>query len=379
MPSAIHFGAGKIGRGFIGAILREAGYDVVFADVDKEIINLINTDREYTVHITDRNSCSRRITGVSAVDSTSGKISGLIADADLITTAVSMKALQYIAPAIATGLRTRAQKGNTSPLNIICCENGIRATSLLKSYVTEKIDENTLEWIEGKVGFADSSVDRIVPVTSLENPLDVAVEEFYEWNVDKTQISGEMNPVAGMNLTDNLDACIEKKLFTLNTGHCTTAFLGMMKGYTYIHEAICDPEIRQVVRSVMQQSGAALIRKFDIDPDYHAGYVETILRRFSNPHLNDLVTRVGHDPIRKLGGNLYFSYPMKMAMEFGLPYDKIALAAAAALHCNNPQDPQSVELRKTVIELGPAKAFAEISGIKNEDAANAVAQAYATL
>ena len=379
MSKVIHFGAGKIGRGFIGAVINEAGHDIVFADVDKGIIDQINAAKEYTLHIVDRNSCSRRITGVSAIDSTSKELTVLITEADLITTAVSMRVLPYIAPAIAAGIKARFEKGIASPLNIICCENGLRATSTLKQFVAERLDAQILEWMKGKIGFADSSVDRIVPTHTLDNPLDVATEEFYEWNVDKGQFVGTLMPVPGMNLTDNLEACVEKKLFTLNTGHCTTAFLGMIKGYTYIHEAICDPQIQEIVRSVMHQSGATLISKFGFDPEYHAKYVEIIISRFSNPHLNDLVTRVGHDPIRKLGGSLYFSYPMKMAMEFGLPYDKIALAAAAALHCNNPQDPQSVELRKTVTELGPAKAFAEISGIKNEEVANAVAQAYATL
>lgn len=379
MPKVIHFGAGKIGRGFIGAVLNEAGHDVVFADVDKDIIDQINAAKEYTLHIIDRDSCSRRITGVSAIDSTSEELPVLIAEADLITTAVSLKVLPYIAPTIAAGIKTRSAIGNVSPLNIICCENGIRATSTLKGYVMERLDAETIEWMKGMIGFADSSVDRIVPMISLENPLDVATEEFYEWNVDRNQLVGSIMHVPGMNLTDNLDACIEKKLFTLNTGHCTTAFLGMMKGYTYIHEAICDPQIQKIVRSVMNQSGAALIRKFGFDPEYHAEYVDVIISRFSNPYLNDLITRVGHDPIRKLGSSLYFAYPMKMAMEYGLPYDSIALAAAAALHCNNPEDPQSVQIRKMVAESGAAATFAEISGIGDESAVNAVAEAYGKL
>ena len=379
MSKVIHFGAGKIGRGFIGAVINEAGHDIVFADVDKGIIDQINAAKEYTLHIVDRNSCSRRITGVSAIDSTSKELTVLITEADLITTAVSMRVLPYIAPAIAAGIKARFEKGIASPLNIICCENGLRATSTLKQFVAERLDAQILEWMKGKIGFADSSVDRIVPTHTLDNPLDVATEKFYEWNVDKGQFVGTLMPVPGMNLTDNLEACVEKKLFTLNTGHCTTAFLGMIKGYTYIHEAICDPQIQEIVRSVMHQSGAALISKFGFDPEYHAKYVEIIISRFSNPHLNDLVTRVGHDPIRKLGSNLYFAYPMKMAMDFGLPYDKIALAAAAALHCNNPEDPQSVEIRERVAGDGPAETFTSISGIMDQQAAMMVAQAYETL
>jgi mannitol-1-phosphate 5-dehydrogenase len=153
----------------------------------------------------------------------------------------------------------------------------------------------------------------------------------------------------------------------------------MMKGYEYIHEAISDAQIQTIVRNVMRQSGAALARKFSIDPEYHARYVDIIISRFSNPHLQDLVARVGSDPVRKLGGNLYFAYPIKMAMEFGLPYDRIAVAAAAALHCDNPKDPQSVEIRQTVAEIGPGAAFSKFSGITDEAAIAQVAQAYETI
>lgn len=379
MLKAIHFGAGKIGRGFIGAVLDEAGYDVRFADVNQEVIDLINRDEGYTVHIMDKTVHTRRISGISAINSASAEMPDILAAADLVTTAVSMKVLPFVAPVIADGIRRRRLRGNVSPLNVICCENGIRATSVLKGYVIRHLDSETVEWMKGKVGFADSSVDRIVPMLNLENPLDVAAEEFYEWNVEESALVGKLLPVSGMNLTDNLEMCIEKKLFTLNTGHCTTAFLGMIKGYTYIHEAIEDTDIQEIAKSVMQQSGAALVRKFGISPEHHAEYIDTILSRFCNPHLKDLVTRVAHDPIRKLGGQLYFAYPMKMAMEFGLPYDRMALAAAAVLHCDNPDDPQSVELRKTVEETGPAEAFMKFTGIDDETAAVLVAESYETL
>lgn len=379
MTKAIHFGAGKIGRGFIGAVLREAGYNITFADVNQEIIDLINREKKYTIHIRDLKVYSKEINGVTAVNSSSPEMPELIASADLLTTAVSMKVLPFVAPVIAEGIKRRHLNGNENPLNIICCENGIRASSTLKEYILGLIEDDTITWMEGKIGFADCSVDRIVPIQNLENPLDVVVEEFYEWNIEKASLVGEIMYTTGINLTDNLEACVEKKLFTLNTGHCTTAFLGMIKGYTYIHEAIKDPDIQNIVRSVMHQSGAALIRKFNIDPNYHAEYVDIIIKRFSNPHLKDLVTRVGHDPIRKLGGHMYFAFPIRMAMEFGLPYDYLAMAAAAALHCNNPEDPQANEIRESIATHGPAEAFVKYTGIEDAKAAALVAQSYESL
>lgn len=45
MKRAIHFGAGKIGRGFIGALLSQAGYEVCFAEADSQLVDEINRRR----------------------------------------------------------------------------------------------------------------------------------------------------------------------------------------------------------------------------------------------------------------------------------------------------------------------------------------------
>ena len=74
MKRAIQFGAGNIGRGFIGAVLSEAGYHVVFADVNMEVIDRINKDGAYTVHIMDVESRDVRISNISGVDSGGGEI-----------------------------------------------------------------------------------------------------------------------------------------------------------------------------------------------------------------------------------------------------------------------------------------------------------------
>ena len=47
---AVHFGAGNIGRGFVGLLLHEAGYEVVFSDVAAPLVDAINAASEYTVH-----------------------------------------------------------------------------------------------------------------------------------------------------------------------------------------------------------------------------------------------------------------------------------------------------------------------------------------
>ena len=70
MKKAIQFGAGNIGRGFIGGLLSKAGYHVVFADVNQEIIDKINEDKKYTIFVKDVESSEIVITDISGVNST---------------------------------------------------------------------------------------------------------------------------------------------------------------------------------------------------------------------------------------------------------------------------------------------------------------------
>ena len=133
MKKAIQFGAGNIGRGFIGAVLEKAGYHVVFADVNEQIVDRINRDKGYTVQIMDTVCEEVRITDISAVDSRSPELAQQIAEAEIVTTAVGLTILPRIAGAIAAGIEARREQGVEQPLNVIACENGVRATSQLKA------------------------------------------------------------------------------------------------------------------------------------------------------------------------------------------------------------------------------------------------------
>lgn len=378
MKRAIQFGAGNIGRGFIGAVLSEAGYHVVFADVNQQIIDRINEDGAYTVHIMDVESRDVRITNISGVNSGGDAIVDEIVRAEMITTAVGLRILPYIAPAIAKGIAARRAAGVESPLNIVACENGIRATSQLKEEVYKHLAAEDAEWAAAHVGFADCSVDRIVPPVRSENPIDVVVENFYEWNVEEKSFVGGAPHIAGMNLADNLPAYIERKLFTLNTGHAITAYLGRMKGLKTIDESIADAEIFAVVKAAMQQSGEALVRKFGFDHDAHFKYIDKIIGRFKNPYLKDDVARVGREPLRKLSSTDRLVKPMMTARGYGLPCDKLLLGIGAALHYNNPEDPQSVQMQQLIAEKGLNAAVAEITSIPAGDPViGEIAAAYA--
>ena len=362
MKKAIQFGAGNIGRGFIGAVLSEAGYHVVFADVNELVVNKINEDGKYTVAIMDTECTEQVITNISAVDSRSPELAKEIAQAQVVTTAVGLGILPRIAGALAAGIAERQAQGITDYLNVIACENGLRASSQLKDHVYSHLSDEQKAYADEYVAFPDCSVDRIVPPIKSENPIDVVVEKFYEWNVERASIKGELK-MEGMNLADNLIAYIERKLFTLNTGHAITAYLGKLKGLSTIADSIADEEIYTIVKAAMQESGEGLVAKYGFDHDAHFAYIDKIIGRFRNPHLQDDVTRVGREPLRKLSANDRLIKPTMTAIEHGFATPNLVLGIGAALHYNNPEDPQSVQLQQAIAEVGVAKAFEQFSGV----------------
>lgn len=376
MKTAIQFGAGNIGRGFIGMLLAQAGYRVIFADVSEVIIDRLAADQKYTVHVMDTEVEDVEITNITGILSNGSEIIDEIAKADVLTTAVGLRVLGFIAPAIAKGIQKRIADGLEAPLNIIACENAIRATSQLKEHVYGILSDEEKAFCEKYVGFADCSVDRIVPPVRSENPVDVVVEKYCEWNVEKASLKGEIPEIPGMNLADNLMAYIQRKLFTLNTGHCITAYTGILAGHKTIDQAISDSKIYDLVKAAMTQSGDGLIRRFGFDKDAHYKYIDKIINRFKNPYLKDDVTRVGREPLRKLSADDRLVSPLTTAMSYGLPVDKLVLGIGAALRYNNPEDAQSTELQEKIAAKGVSGAFSEISGLTDHALLEQVTKAY---
>lgn len=380
---ALHFGAGNIGRGFIGKLLADSGMQVIFADVNDSVIDLLKSRRSYGVKIVgdsiNKVEQVTQVTGVNSKDETA--IITLFNEVDLVTTAVGPNVLKIVASTFAKALEARIAGGNTKPLNIIACENMVRGTSFLKEQVFTHLNPDYKDKVEQLIGFVDSAVDRIVPPVKpdAEDPLLVTVEEFSEWIVDQTQFKGAIPDIKGMELTDNLMAFVERKLFTLNTGHAVTSYYGKFKGYKFVKESIEDESVKAFVKSVMQESGAVLIKRYGFDPQAHAAYIEKILKRFANPYLVDDVDRVGREPLRKLSYNDRLIKPLRGTIEYGLPNDNLIRAIATALSYRNENDPQALELAKSLAEAGVTQTIKKYTELQDENVIARIAKAYETL
>ncbi|MFD1417027.1 mannitol-1-phosphate 5-dehydrogenase [Oceanobacillus jeddahense] len=376
---AVHFGAGNIGRGFIGLLLDQSGYEVTFVDVNDEVIHAINQDKAYQVHFADDTSKPVTVEHIAGINSIKDPkaVTNAIVEADIVTTAVGPNILPVIAKAIAQGLAERIDF-QWKPLTIIACENMIGGSTLLKEYVYQEVSEADQEGFDGLFGFPDAAVDRIVPNQTNENLLDVRVEPYYEWVVEKTFIQGELPDIKGITYVEELGPYIERKLFTVNTGHAATAYLGSYYGYETIDQALQDNRILETLNGVLQESGQALIDAYGFDKKAHEDYIQKIIGRFQNTHISDEVNRVARGPIRKLSPKDRFVRPAGMYLEFAsVAPEYLPKAMAAALLFQNKSDEEAVKLQSMIQKSGAADAFAEVSGLeKDHPITTAVLAAY---
>ena len=362
MKKAVHFGAGNIGRGFIGLLLSQAGYHVTFVDVAAPLVDDINTLGKYNVQIFGEAE-KTLVENVSAINSNENldALLDAIVEADIVTTAIGPNILKFIAPNIAKGLTKRVAT-NKTPLNIIACENMVGGSTVLKNFVYENLSDDVKPEVQKLIGFPDAAVDRIVPLQKNDEKLLVKVEPYAEWDVDSRGVVGDLPAIKGMTLVDNLGAYIERKLFTVNTGHASIAYSAYQKGYTDMSKAMQDDEIVAAARAVWAETSALLIDKYKFAPAVHQKYVATTEARFKNPNLSDEVTRVARGPKRKLSAADRLVSPATQLIERGLIPYALAKVIAAALKFDYAEDKEAVEVQDFIKANGIDAAITHFTG-----------------
>ena len=338
---AVHFGAGNIGRGFVGLVLHNAGYELVFADVSAPLIDALAASTSYQVREVGLGASTSTVDNYRALNSATHEADVIaeIATADVVTTAVGPNILRFVAPLIAAALAKR--DASLAPVAVMACENAINATDLLRNSVVDCVEDPTLL---SRAVFANTAVDRIVPGQSETSGLDVTVEAFFEWAVEREPFGKDVPVIPEAHFVDDLAPYIERKLFTVNTGHATTAYHGFIAGAGSIAEAIGMPGVLAEVRAALGETKQLLVAKHGIAPEVQQEYIETNLLRFANEELTDTVERVGRQPLRKLSRNERFVGPAAEMAERGLSSDALVRAMGAALRFDMPDDEQSVEM-----------------------------------
>ncbi len=332
--NAVIFGAGNIGRGFIGALFSQAGLNVTFIDVAKHVIERMNADHQYPLHIVGgKEEKIIDIKNVCAVDGNDREAAvKALLEADICATCVGAKAIKFILPNFVAGVKARFAEGK-APLNLLICENLMDADEYIRELLSEQLTEEEM----ATVGLVETSVGRMVPVPKPtgenDNPLKIAVEEYGVLPVDRAAFKGEVPEIKNMVPFSPFHYYIERKLFIHNMGHAICAYLGNMLGHEYICDSIVDPTVRLLVHNAMLESCDTLASKYGTPIRPLLDHASDLIRRFHNRELGDTCARVGGDIPRKLANSDRLTGAAKSCVENGIFPVFICTGSAAALHC----------------------------------------------
>lgn len=364
--NAVMYGAGNIGRGFIGALFSQSGYRVTFIDVAKPVVEALQTRGSYPIRvIAEEEDVDYSVGPVTAVDGAdTNAVAEAIAGADIMATAVGVKALKFIVPNIVAGLKERISKGAV-PINILVCENLLNADRVLEGLILEQLNESEQAWLKENVGLVETSIGRMVPVQTKDlqqgDPLRVCVERYDYLPVDRDAFRGGIPKITKMVPFHPFDFYIRRKLYIHNLGHAMAAYLGLYADITMIADAIDQPDICLLAQGAMLESADALSKQYNVSLSELMKHIQDLLARIANRKLSDTCTRVGADPARKLAAGDRLIGPAQLCIEQGVTPAFLCAGAAGAIYEYLKQ------LGKEQTSRNAAWVLQEISGLVGED------------
>ncbi len=361
---AVHFGAGKIGRGFIADLLHETGYEIVFVDVNEPLLRELNEYHNYYLYVIEENYRRKEIDKVSALSPIRDveEVARAIVDADIVTTAVLADNFPKIAGNLAAGLKARIDAGK-SKVNVIPCENALLCGDMLKRELlnTGKITEEELSEI---AAIPNTAVDRMVFGCDRDNRDGIDIGVDYELVVEANKlVVPEEEPIKGATYTANLQKYLERKLYAINGGHAWSGYIAHTMGFEIIQDYFAKDENVDLTKSVMREISALLEKKWGFSHEEMMGYIDFAVNRFLTPGITDTISRISRAPIRKLGATDRLAGPAVQCAEYGLPNDLLTKGVAAAFLFDVKEDEQSVELLEYVKDHGIEAAVTRYTGI----------------
>ncbi|UKS53699.1 mannitol dehydrogenase family protein [Mycoplasma feriruminatoris] len=313
----IHFGAGNIGCGFIAPILKSIVDHIYFVDNNIQIVNKINEQKLIKIHTSDNKNI--HINNISA---------WLLDDflnyknkwdtVSLLTISIGVKNLKYIVSYVQELIDYKIK--NNQKLIIMCCENGIRVSSLFKTNFTS---------LTSNIYFVDVLVDRIVSNKNILNDY-LECEDYYLWIVDQLQWPVDFKQIRNLTYTTNFDVQIAKKIYMLNGLHCSIAWFVFKNfstdKYLYVYQALQNTKVKEFVNNYLNEVILVLNHKYNVSLDELNDYKNQIIKRLNNTFIKDDLKRLTRNSELKLSKNERILTVLDYAKTHSLKHDTLLLS-----------------------------------------------------
>jgi D-arabinitol 4-dehydrogenase len=214
---------------------------------------------------------------------------------------------------VARILAARASAGAPG-VTLLSCDNlrdnGDRFDERLRSFLEAAGRQDLIAWAQRNVTVPNTMVDRITPrvtlaalrrieaATGVGDPAAVSAEAFAQWVIEDRFSAGRPALEAvGVEMVASVKPHEDAKIRILNTSHAFLAWRGADLGLQWIHDCVARPELREILRRYVREDVAPCLGESPIDPE---GYLDLVLARFGNPHIQDTVERVAADGFAKI-------------------------------------------------------------------------------
>jgi Mannitol-1-phosphate/altronate dehydrogenases len=319
MTKAVIIGAGQTGRGYIGRLLTEKNYDIIFVDQNQDIVKLLSEDNHFSVHFYDKDRTPVIVSGYQALPVSSTKLADAIHEADFIFTAVGEQNLLSVAKMLKAGLADKKKK-----TNIITCENGINPARVLKNHLEE------LEFPLGESVSVSQTAVFCSTVNLLETRLDILSQNENYFPYDADGLPGTLG-INGAVPVHDFEKFLKRKIYTYNCLAGIISYFGYLKGYLVYGEAANDGEISDLMDELLTQLNPALAKYFNISLEEQQTFSQKALQKFKNKKILDYVIKNGRAAKRKLGSTERIMAPLEIIEKNQGNANILYFNAAAAL------------------------------------------------
>ncbi|NHC38250.1 mannitol dehydrogenase family protein [Scytonema millei VB511283] len=240
---------------------------------------------------------------------------------------------------LTAALDKRRQQG-LQPFTVLSCDNlqgnGNIARKMLTAFAQMQNPELG-KWMSDRVTFPNCMVDRITPATTaadlkmvaeqfqIDDAFPVVAEPFLQWVVEDNFCAGRPDlESVGVQMTDDVHPYEMMKIRLLNASHLLIGYLGTLAGYTYVHEVMADPAIRQAVDRLMAEVTPTLQPLPGIDLD---DYKQTLIQRFANPKIQDRLPRLCLNSAAKMPKFILGSLRDALRQDGAIDYLSLTIAA----------------------------------------------------
>jgi len=380
------WGAGRIGRGFIGDLFSEAGYQLTYIDEAQALVDGLRKEQAYRVvratgddHVETVDIVDFSIFHVSEIHAIQGEIN----QTDLVALAVYPRDFQAVAKTLQNLILTRKEeRGDNATLDILLCTNLIHAGPKFESFMLDGLSDSDTLFFKEKIGVVETLVIRICPNppedVAKAHPFVVWTSGYPELPVDKHGFKGDIPQVPALRIVKDMRAEEIRKIYTYNMCHAVLSYHGHMAGHTLLVDCLADPLIRTGAEGALKEVSAALHKEYGFAVEEMEVWVKGVLDQTNNPTVGDTVIRSAADPLRKLKRDDRMIGPIQLCLRNGIYPKHLIQAVGAALNYFEEGDAASLKLKELIKNKGVQGAIIDTCGLTKDDTflVNRIEEAY---